>query len=494
MGGQGQSSGGRGRPRVEAVVRAACRVLFFFSATAAACAAAEETAAFVEGAIAPFDLIAPVDLQVLDEAAPETIGFAARGTPRPIVVRPDPEATEAAVAEFNAAFAAARVAFLDGLERSFGKRVLDAGEVEGTRLAEFRSEFQAAHPAFPVGFVLAQSWAGGGSGEELRARLAGVLRETMTRHLVVAETRRSEVLVVEAAREERFRSWSEAAPRVRAAVLGEVLDREQAARELPWALDPLERFAAGHLAGLVRPSAVFDEHLTGLLLHERFGAKLGGRFFACGEILVRGGGRIDRMAALALEQLKRAGIAPLTTVSSMNPPSAAEAGTAPAIVAPTPEAAAQTTAPRRPAAALAAGFLAAALVAVAAWLVWRRKARHRAPPAASFAEAEAAPGSLRAALLPHLARELKDRLVHALFAQRQHLLQNEAAATERVAEFEERLANLHPAIADRIEAYERRIAELERELGEREPASGDEVRAELVLAREELELTRQRAS
>jgi chromosome segregation ATPase len=93
----------------------------------------------------------------------------------------------------------------------------------------------------------------------------------------------------------------------------------------------------------------------------------------------------------------------------------------------------------------------------------------------------------REAMISHLARDLKDRLVRALFTQRSVLLANEQAASRRVQEMEERLARLQPAIAERIRGYEERIEALEKDIAVRDAETRDLIRAKLVLARKELE-------
>jgi hypothetical protein len=102
-------------------------------------------------------------------------------------------------------------------------------------------------------------------------------------------------------------------------------------------------------------------------------------------------------------------------------------------------------------------------------------------------QSEGQPSNLREAIIPHLARELKNRLVSVLFSQRQALLENEEAASERVREMEARLARLQPAIAEKIRAYEQRIENLEKEIDEKDQETRDLVRAKLVLARKELD-------
>jgi hypothetical protein len=118
--------------------------------------------------------------------------------------------------------------------------------------------------------------------------------------------------------------------------------------------------------------------------------------------------------------------------------------------------------------------------------LWRRVRRGRNHEAIVVPEEREGHG-LREALLPHLAREMKDKLVSVLFAQRKSLLESEDAASRRVSEMEARLARLQPAIAERIRGYEERIRDLERQLQERDREARELIRAKLVLARRELD-------
>ncbi|MGH9593987.1 MAG: hypothetical protein ACRD5L_12915 [Bryobacteraceae bacterium] len=107
---------------------------------------------------------------------------------------------------------------------------------------------------------------------------------------------------------------------------------------------------------------------------------------------------------------------------------------------------------------------------------------------------EVAPTTLRAALVPQLARMMMNRLVQALFSQRENLIDTQTEATQRMAELEERIAKAQEGVQKKIAAYEARIAELERqlvtkenELIVKESEKHELIRANFQLAKKALE-------
>jgi DNA-directed RNA polymerase subunit RPC12/RpoP len=95
--------------------------------------------------------------------------------------------------------------------------------------------------------------------------------------------------------------------------------------------------------------------------------------------------------------------------------------------------------------------------------------------------------ALRMALIPHLARMMMNRLVQALFAQRETLIDTQAEASKRMADLEERIAKAQVTVQDRFAAYENRIAELEKQLGAAEEEKRELMRQNFQLARKALE-------
>jgi DNA-directed RNA polymerase subunit RPC12/RpoP len=95
--------------------------------------------------------------------------------------------------------------------------------------------------------------------------------------------------------------------------------------------------------------------------------------------------------------------------------------------------------------------------------------------------------ALRMALIPHLARMMMNRLVQALFAQRETLLDTQTEATKRMTELEERIARAQISVQDRFAAYENRIAELEKQLLAVEEEKRELMRQNFQIARKALE-------
>ncbi len=107
---------------------------------------------------------------------------------------------------------------------------------------------------------------------------------------------------------------------------------------------------------------------------------------------------------------------------------------------------------------------------------------------------EGGPLALRMALIPHLARMMMNRLVQALFAQRETLIDTQAEATKRMAELEERIARAQVSVQGRFAAYENRIAELEKQLLAAEEEKRELMRQNFQLARKALEAENAAAS
>jgi hypothetical protein len=451
---------------VEACLRSLAALLLVVAAGASTSPRAL-AAALAEGAIAPADLLAPVDVQVTPLVGGGALATR-DGQLLPAIVRADPGAADAAIREFDAAFARARVAFLDEVERAFGARVVDETRIGSMRFQSLRSEFVAAHPEFPVGYVLAAAWARGDDGELVRARMAGVLRQVTARQLIGAVPKAATVFVLAMPQDQLVRAWSEASPAlVRAVDRADVVSLETARAELWSHLGVSERFAGGYLETLVRENIRYDARLTALFLHERLGAALDGRFFGRGDVIVRGGEPVDAAAAEALRQLDALGLAPLMAVVAP----------APAAPEPRPVVAASVAAPAAAPVPAAGGDAPVAAVALpAAWIaavavlgglslaagVWGFHKLRKLGRVTVAGPAPAA-GDMREVL----AREMTRQGMDALFTQRQELLATTAVATERMEEMETRVAKVQPVIQERMRSYERRIKALERELQEK---------------------------
>jgi DNA-directed RNA polymerase subunit RPC12/RpoP len=101
---------------------------------------------------------------------------------------------------------------------------------------------------------------------------------------------------------------------------------------------------------------------------------------------------------------------------------------------------------------------------------------------------EALPAAVRGALIPHLARMMMNRLVQALFSQRESLMDTQAEATRRMAELEERIGRAQTNVERKIALYEGRIAELEGQLSAKEEENRELMRTNFQLAKKALEV------
>ncbi|HXI84606.1 MAG TPA: hypothetical protein VNL17_11030 [Verrucomicrobiae bacterium] len=101
---------------------------------------------------------------------------------------------------------------------------------------------------------------------------------------------------------------------------------------------------------------------------------------------------------------------------------------------------------------------------------------------------ESIPATMRATLLPQLARMMMNRLVQALYGQRESLIDTQAEATRRMVDLEERIARAQTNVERKIAAYEGRIGELESQLAAKEEENRELLRANFQLAKKALEV------
>ena len=100
------------------------------------------------------------------------------------------------------------------------------------------------------------------------------------------------------------------------------------------------------------------------------------------------------------------------------------------------------------------------------------------------------PAAARAALLPHLARLMKDKLVQTLVQQRRGLMETQQNATVRVEELEKRIEALQERLERRLQTYERRINELQAALAAKEREVAELANANMRLGWRAMEMER----
>lgn len=105
-----------------------------------------------------------------------------------------------------------------------------------------------------------------------------------------------------------------------------------------------------------------------------------------------------------------------------------------------------------------------------------------------FSDAEA----MRAGLLAHASRWLKERFVQKLISQRATLLETQQAAAVKALNVDQRLSRLETQIQQRNQVYEQRIIELTKELATAKEENRELIRAKITLLKAEMQREREK--
>ncbi len=119
---------------------------------------------------------------------------------------------------------------------------------------------------------------------------------------------------------------------------------------------------------------------------------------------------------------------------------------------------------------------------------WQRRAED------AERRADRATSVLRAGLLPHLSRWLKETLVRKLVSDRQQLLETQRAAALKLLAVDDRLSKIESQLQRRDQNYERRIDELMKELAVAKEENRELIRARIALVKAEMERERTRTA
>ena len=113
--------------------------------------------------------------------------------------------------------------------------------------------------------------------------------------------------------------------------------------------------------------------------------------------------------------------------------------------------------------------------------MWQRRAEeaeHRAEHATTV---------MRAGLMPHLVRWLKDKLMRKLVSDRAQLMEVQRAATLKLLAVDDRLSKIESQLQQRDRDYERRIDELMNELAVAKEENRELIRAKIAVVKAEME-------
>jgi hypothetical protein len=106
--------------------------------------------------------------------------------------------------------------------------------------------------------------------------------------------------------------------------------------------------------------------------------------------------------------------------------------------------------------------------------------------------AERATAAIRAGLIPHLRRWLKQKLLRRLIADRTQMLETQQAATLKAMSVEARLAKVELQIQQQNHGYQQRIETLSRELIAAKEENRELIRAQIRQVKAEMEAARAR--
>ncbi len=108
--------------------------------------------------------------------------------------------------------------------------------------------------------------------------------------------------------------------------------------------------------------------------------------------------------------------------------------------------------------------------------------------------AQRATAVMRAGLLPHLSRWLKEKLVRKLVSDRAQLMEVQRVAALKMLAVDERLSKIELQIQQRNQDYEQRIDELMKELAVAKEENRELIQAKITLVKAEMERERMKQS
>ncbi len=446
-------------------------------------AAAVDPGRYRIGDIAAEDVIAPVQLIVIDPDGTEALKQK-EAAKVPVICRYYTNAADEAEQRFRLAFSKTRSNFLDSLEVAYNRRKLGTQAVAGPKFLRTTTAFQKRNKGFPLYTNLAVIWATGQSDRVIQSSLVASLRETMGRPLRSAiqppELRLGySVRLVGLSDPADPLLLEDVERHGRNVARTNIMTVKRAREEFRQLFAPDEQLTAKFMSGLLRTNCVPDLELTSQARAKRTDPIWAADRYEPGQLIIARGQVVDKKIQAAIEQMHQKAAVVSLAQQAMQGSSR------------------QRNLPPMWGSALVAMLL--VLVGLC-WSAIRRRTRSWVPAVANREAAvlsgppgtEHLPARLRASLIPHLARLMMDRVVLKLLSQRSQLLDAQQKAVAEMNELEERLEKVHAPLQDRLRAYEQRIHELEKQLVRKGEENRELIKTKLELARHQLAAARNR--
>jgi len=383
----------------------------------------------------------------------------------PVLFRVDPAVSTRVVERFNLAVASTRASFLDSMEKLFGTRRLNSGQVEGQLFRQLVIDYRREHPGFPITVLKAGRWAQGDEEETIQQALSDKLAAA-SKKLVhpdgwpsAAHGDHLRLISSDALSESNvdLLKQSKLVRRTNIVAISKV-------REMLQAQLPREQQAtAKYLAGFIEVNCRFDADLTRQLREQRARAIKVVQSFDKGSLIAGQGQIVDAKIKTALDALN----------IQYRPVALKKNGT------------------RQVWLWSASAFcFAVAMVLLLRWILRPGLHQTSAQNVVVLPRVELDGQALESGLMPHLARALMNKLVRGLISQRTKLLTAQVEGTDQLNDLEQKLEKISSRLQSRQAAYEKRIAELETELAVAEEENRELIRAKIRDARENLERAR----
>ncbi len=444
------------------------------------------------GEKAEHDIKTPVPLVVVDTDATESLRQ--RESQRVhVIYRYHSHAASESEAAFRSTFDRTRTNFLNAVQSRFGKRSLTAEETESRDFQRFLTDFQRQNILFPVGLIVARTWAQGESDAEMENALAAKLRSAMSSYVRPDSGPKdiwvgSTIRLVSAADNERV-SAELVNDRGFNVAKTNFVSVQRTKLDLLNGFPPEERSVAKYLASFVKPNCDMEAELTRTLRSQRTSGLLVADRYQPGQLIVARGDEINRKTKAALDEMNAKlaqvetkpeepkGLAALQAKYGMWPLAAITAFGLLLV------AGIVRKARRRPAAMLPVVAGGSPMIAPGD-SDWRERALHAEQQVAQARHAA------RTGIVSQLAGWMSSKLTQKLAEDRTQLVDAHQKAAVEVAELEARLEKVQAPLQERLAAYETRIAELEKELVAKDEENRQLIQAKIQIIRRQLELER----
>jgi hypothetical protein len=440
-----------------------------------------------------------------------------------VIFRFNPNAADDAEAALKAALGNHRRKFLDAVEAVFNQRQIAGERLDNPRFQQVMRVYQRQNRGFPVLTNLARLWASGETDIEIQLDWTAKLRAMQSNYIradnLPAIAKPGPVRVFSVKPPNLPVDLAMALQQGTNTSRSNLLTLSRARKAIETAFPPEAMATGKFLAGFLRANCHFEEKLTLEHRAQRTGTIFAADTYEPGQSLVTSGAVVTAKVKAALTEFRLRALPHSIQAELETERARAEAALA------------QLNA--RPLGATLAGptrneniykwSLFSVLGLMGLWFV-SRLLRSPAQPstalvpndASSLALSSASPtiacpscassisiavtepgaappaAQLRAAMVPHFAKWLANKMFRRLMWHRVYLIESQRQAEAELRELENRLIQMQVPLKERMQAYENRVAELEKQLTTAREEGRQLIRAQIATLQKKLDAERAR--